>query len=262
MPEIAQSHGGAEFIELCVGAAGLNIIIPAYPEVLQEIYLLTEISFFIIITYRSALYGIKNLCGVEAEAGSVPVGSYAPSLIAYTKSVGSIIYHLKPVFFGYPVYFLNVADIPVYVHRKDRTGLIGDQILDLIGIDGIVLRIYVTEYRLQAASYDRMGSGGKGKGRCDDLSLQFKSLKGQLDRSMSIRKKLYIIDSKPCLKLLPEPFMLLSHVREPVIIPDRSDLIYILIDRRKRRPGNQYLIIHDQASAPICLTDRALRIIL
>ena len=128
--------------------------------------------------------------------------------------------------------FLNlfdVADVPKYMHRKDRAGTLCDQALHLPGIHGERHGIDVTEDRFQTVADDGMGGGSEGKWRCDHFSPQIHRLERQFDRHMAVCKEFHILHSHEAAEFLLQLPVLGSHVGKPMGIPHFPDFIYIFI---------------------------------
>ena len=109
-----------------------------------------------------------------------------------------------------------------------------NQRLDLRHIHGVVIRVDITEYRLQAVAHNRVRRRGKGERRRDDLARKIQCLQREFECHVPVRKELDLRRTEKipqgCLKVL----MLCAHIGQPSRLPYIANLRDVLLHRRHR----------------------------
>ena len=94
---------------------------------------------------------------------------------------------------------LVVADVAVDVHGHDRAGLLGNERLNLVRINGVVGGPDVTEDRLEALAYYGVRRGGKREGRGYDLVApvlaELQGLENAFERLVSVHKERNVVNA-------------------------------------------------------------------
>ena len=88
----------------------------------------------------------------------------------------------KPMTVGNLLDRVHVTEVTVYVDRQNGAGVGRNERLKTGGVHGIVVGPYVSEDGRESLAHDRVGRGGKGEGRGDDLALELHGLKDALER--------------------------------------------------------------------------------
>ena len=130
-----------------------------------------KLRIFLPDANRPALNAVENLGGMKGEHGSIAKASYASSMIAFPKGMGSIIKYRNSVFLGNPIQLLHIANMAINMYRKNRHRILCNKGAKFLYIDGIKILFNIAKHRSTAISDDGMGGAGKGKGGGDNFSL-------------------------------------------------------------------------------------------
>ena len=231
--EIAQAHGRAELVHLGVAADEGHLLRAVDAEVFQVADALAQGG--VGKAQGAALDAVKDLGGVEGEHGGIPEAGGADTVLRHPEGVGRVIDDLEAVLLRDAVDGLRVAEIAVDMDGQDGDGLVGDQGLDLLRVDGIALRLDVAEDRRAAAAHDRMRGGGEGVGRGDDLPVQVQGLEDRLEGQVAVREQHRVLHTQGLLQRPLETLVLLAHVGQPAAVPDAADLIAVFFKAREGR---------------------------
>ena len=139
-----------------------------------------KLWFFLSNANCTALYTVKNFGGMKGEHGSIAKASYASSMIAFPKGMGSIIEYRNSVFLGNPIQLLHIANMAINMYRKNRHRILCNKGAKFLYIDGIKILFNIAKHRCTAVSYNGMGGAGKGKGSGDNFSLFSKAFNQKL----------------------------------------------------------------------------------
>ena len=242
MAQVAYAHRRAELIHLRVAADELHAVRPVYAEILQVVEALHERG--VAAAHRAALDGVEHLRRVEREHGRVAEERRAHAVFLHAEGVRRVVEHAQSVRLGDGINALSVTEVAVDVHGQDGDGLVGDEAFYLIRVDGVIVGADVAEHRRAAAAEDGMGGGGKGERRCDDLTVQSKSLYQVLQREMPVRKERDVLRAEIALQRGLKRLVLLAHIRQPVAVPYAAYLRAIFLKLRHGGARNVYQFTH------------------
>ena len=216
--QVDESDRRADLVHLAVDARGYHRGLPGEAEVFEIVYPLLRL--LVVHDERSALDGVVDLGGVEAQGGHVARVEYRFAVHLDAEGVRRVIYHLEPVLVGYLLYALHVAGFAVAVHGHDGGGLRGDGRLYPVGVHATVGWVDVHEHRLDAVPPYRVRRRHEAERGRDDLAGDAQRLQGRDERQGAVGEEadvgdLEIFAERP-LKLL----MIVSVVGYPFAGPD------------------------------------------
>ena len=236
MAEVAQAHGRAELVHLGVAADEGDLLGPVDAEVFEVADALAQ--GVAPIAERAALDGVEDLGGVEGEHRGVPEAGGADAVLRHAEGVGRVVDDLQAVRLRDAFDGIDIAEVAVDVDGQDGDGAVGDQRLDLRGVEGVGHGVDVAEDRRAAAADDGVGRGGEGEGRGDDLPAQLQRLQDGLKRKMAVGEQTHMGHAEIILQRALESLVLLAHVGQPMAVPDAADLRAVLVKLRERGAGD------------------------
>ena len=242
MAQIAEPHRRAELVHLRICANAVDALRILDAEILQLVEFLAEV--LITEAGRAALDRMEDLRRMKAETAHITEGCRAPPLVRHAERMRRIIEHLELVLVRDALDFLYIADIAIDMHRHDSACPICDQALDFRHVHREILRIHIAEYRRQPISHDGMRRRSKRERRRDDFALQVHRLQRELQRHMPVREEIDIRHAEKLPQRRLQCPMLRPHIRQPVRLPDVTDFVNILLQRRHRRTSYQNLVFH------------------
>ena len=112
---------------------------------------------------------VMFLVGYRLNMAKVPkLPTFLP-LRAGAVGLGCVLIEIDAPLRGEPAEALDVEGVAVQVDRHDALGLLRDQRGDVVGVQGVVVQLDVSEDRSRAGQCDRVAGGGEGEGRHDDF---------------------------------------------------------------------------------------------
>ena len=127
--QIAKAHGCRKFIELCIAADTCHRLFIRYPEIHKLVQ--SPAEGFVFVTDGPAFDRIIDLGGMKTEYRGIPKVSDSLIFVCLAKGVGRIIDDPETVLFGNITDGIRIADVAVYMDRKDRRGFVRDESLQL-----------------------------------------------------------------------------------------------------------------------------------
>ena len=227
MSQVAKAHCGAEFVHLGVCPDSTDFFGSVNAKILQIIQCVPNL--FVTESNRAAFDCIENLRCVEGEAGRIAKATHASSFIGLSEGVTRVIDYFQSVFVGEPLYPFDVADVPIYMHGKDRASPLCDQTLQLPSIHSERHGIDVTEDRLQTVANDGVRGRSEGERRREHFSMQIHRLERQLNGHMAICEEFHILHAHEVEERLLQLYVLGPHIGKPMGIPHFLDFIDIFI---------------------------------
>ena len=152
-----------------------------------------------------------------------------------------------------PLDRVDVAEVAVHVHRHDRRGARGDEALDALRVDRVVVGPDIGEHRHEAHARDRVDGGGERERRGDDLGAlgQAHGLERALEREVAVAEQRNVVHPEIILETKLQLPVLRPHVGEPVRVPERRELLHVLRHRRHRRARDENPVGHGDPSYPV-----------
>ena len=155
--ELAKPVGSADFIHLAVDAGADYLCLAGEAEILEVVYPTLGISF--LHHHCTALDGIEDLGGVEAEGGHIAGIEDALAIHLNPECVGCVINDLEAVFIGYGLDGLGVTGLAVDVDRHYGCGPGGDCRLNAGRVDIACSRVNIHKHWSGAIPPDGMCCG-------------------------------------------------------------------------------------------------------
>ena len=138
MPQIADAHGGTEFIHFGIASNVRHTFRPVDAEIFQIVQFCFE--SIVPVTDGSSFNGVKDFCCVEGEHGRIPEVCRTDAVFRHPKGVRGIIDHLEVVLFCKSTDGLYIAEIAVNMNGENGDRTIRDQRFDLRYVDRVVHR--------------------------------------------------------------------------------------------------------------------------
>lgn len=159
---------------------------------------------------------------METQHRHVAVQKQALAFILNAKCVGAVVDDLQPVGVGDALDTLDIAGCTVDMDRKDRRGLLGDRLLDAVGIHVVSTRLDIDKYWLDVVPQQRMRRGHEGIGRSDDFAGDSQGLEGGHKGEGAIGEQRQVLHPEIIAK---RPFEILM---ERTVVCELSALPYLL----------------------------------
>ena len=227
MAEQTETHGGAEFVHLRIAADIRNLLGAVNAEVFQVVQLCAQGG--IAVADGTAFNGMENLGCMEGEHRGVSEAGGTDAVFHNTEGMGGIVNDFQMMAGGNIRNGFGVAEVAVDMHGEDGNGFIRDESFDFGSVDGVRLRINVTENGGAAAADNGVRSGGEGERCGNDFTVKIQSGNDVFQSQMAVGKQRDVFRTEIVLQFFLQTEMLLSHIGEEAAFPERSDFLTVFL---------------------------------